>query len=68
MDKTMTVIQFVMACIMLACILIGVTAHIIKGNITSIIGYGVAFLMIYLIWAMTKLAYKEMRAEFKKNN
>ncbi len=66
MEKTMSVIQFVMACIMLACILFGVTAHIIMGNITSIIGYGVALLMTYLIWSMTKLAYKEMREEFKK--
>lgn len=64
--KIMSVCQFVMGCIMLACALIGIIAHSIMGNITSILGYIVAFVCIYLIYQIFRISYIEMREEFKK--
>lgn len=61
MERTMYVSQFVMACVMLLCVAVGVTAHIIKGNITSFLGYLVSFVFLYLTWILVRIAYKEMR-------
>jgi hypothetical protein len=66
MDKIMAVIQFVLACLMLACVIVGVAAHIIAGNLSSIMNFAVALFIIYLTLAITKIAYREMREMLKK--
>jgi hypothetical protein len=66
LDKIMSVGQFVIGCIMFACVLTGVVAHSIMGNITSPVGYIVAFVFVYLVWQMLRISYKEMSDEFKK--
>lgn len=66
MEKIMYITQFAMACVMLLCVVIGVVAHIIKGNITSIIGYLVSFIFLYLLWVLVRTAWREMRDEKNK--
>lgn len=63
MERTMYIFQFVMACIMFLCVSAGVVAHIIKGNITSFLGYLVSFVFLYLTWVLVRISYREMRKE-----
>lgn len=61
MERTMYVSQLVMACVMLLCVAVGVVAHIIKGNITSLLGFLVSFIFLALTWSLVRISYREMR-------
>ncbi|MEG2599513.1 MAG: hypothetical protein RSA66_08570 [Muribaculaceae bacterium] len=66
MDKLFSISQFLIAILMLLCVLVEVVAHSIMGHITSIIGYVVAFIFIFLMWKLVHLSWKELREENKK--
>ena len=50
MDKTFALGQLILASIMLACVVIGVPANIIVGNITSIGGILFSLGIVYMVW------------------
>lgn len=66
MDKFMYIIQFIMACIMLLCVIVSAVAHTVMGHITSFLGYLVAIIFIVLTYPLFRIALREMLNEFKK--
>ncbi len=50
-----------MASIMLACVVIGVPANIIVGNITSIGGILFSLGIVYLVWLIVRESWKEYK-------
>lgn len=61
MDKTFNIAQLIIAAVIFICCLGGVVGHIVLGHITSILGFIVSFVFIYLSWVLLRIAYKEMR-------
>lgn len=65
MDKTFALGQLILASIMLACVVIGVPANIIVGNITSIGGILLSLGIVYLVWLIVRESWKEYKEECK---
>ena len=61
MDKTVALGQLILASIMLACVVIGVPANIIVGNITSIGGILFSLGIVYLVWLIVRESWKEYK-------
>ena len=61
MDKTFTIAQLITAAVIFLCVVAGVIGHIVLGHITSIIGFLVSILFIYLSWVLLRISYKELR-------
>ncbi len=61
MDKTFTIAQLIIAAVIFLCVVAGVIGHIVLGHITSIIGFLVSILFIYLSWVLLRISYKELR-------
>ena len=59
-DKFMSITQFVLACIMLACVIIEIVAHVVMGNITSILGYIVSLIFLLLSWSLFRISLNEL--------
>ena len=59
MDKTFALGQLILASIMLACVVIGVPANIIVGNITSIGGILFSLGIVYMVWLIVRESWKE---------
>ena len=61
MDKTFSFVQLIIAAIIFLCVVSGVIGHIVLGHITSIFGFIVSIVFIYLSWVLLRLSYKELR-------
>ena len=66
MDRLLILGQFIVAIIMLLCIITLVIAHTLNGNINSIAGFLMSLLFIFLGWQLVRLPFREMRNELKK--
>lgn len=60
MDKTFSFVQLIIAAIIFLCVVSGVIGHIVLGHITSIFGFIVSIVFIYLSWVLLRLSYKEL--------
>lgn len=61
MDKIFTITQLIIAAVIFLCVIASVICHIVLGHITSIFGFIVSFVFIYLSWVLLRLSYKELR-------
>ena len=61
MDKTFTFVQLIIAALIFLCVVASVVGHIVLGHITSVFGYLVSFVFIYLSWALLRISYRELR-------
>lgn len=61
MDKTFSIAQMIVALVIFLCVVTGVTAHLILGNITSFFGFIVSGVFVYLAWGLLRISYKEFR-------
>lgn len=66
MSRIQSITQFVLACIMMLCIVIECIAHLVMGNITTIFGCIVALIFLVLMWNLLSISWREMRDECKK--
>lgn len=60
MDKTFSIAQLIIAAVIFLCVITGVVGHIVLGHITSIFGFIVSIVFIYLSWMLLRLSYKEL--------
>lgn len=60
MDKIFTITQLIIAAVIFLCVITGVVGHIVLGHITSIFGFIVSIVFIYLSWVLLRLSYKEL--------
>jgi hypothetical protein len=60
MDKTFSIAQLIIAAVIFLCVITGVVGHIVLGHITSIFGFIVSIVFIYLSWVLLRLSYKEL--------
>lgn len=63
MEKIFQLAQFIIACLMFACVLTGAVAHIVMGHITSIIGFGVVAIFLIFTGYFVKVAWIELHEE-----
>ena len=61
MDKTFTFVQLIIAALIFLCVVASVVGHIVLGYITSVFGYLVSFVFIYLSWVLLRISYRELR-------
>ena len=61
MDKTFSFAQLIIAALIFLCVIGGVISHILLGHITSIFGFLVSFVFIYLSWVLLRISYRELR-------
>lgn len=61
MDKTFSFVQLIIAALIFLCVIGGVISHILLGHITSVLGYLVSFVFIYLSWVLLRISYRELR-------
>ena len=61
MDKTFTFVQLIIAALIFLCVVASVVGHIVLGHITSVFGYLVSFVFIYLSWVLLRISYRELR-------
>lgn len=61
MDKIFTITQLIIAAVIFLCVIASVIGHIVLGHITSIFGFIVSIVFIYLSWVLLRLSYKELR-------
>lgn len=60
MDKTFSIAQLIIVAVIFLCVITGVVGHIVLGHITSIFGFIVNIVFIYLSWVLLRLSYKEL--------
>lgn len=60
MDKTFSIAQLIIVAVIFLCVITGVVGHIVLGYITSIFGFIVSIVFIYLSWVLLRLSYKEL--------
>ena len=56
MDKTFTFVQLIIAALIFLCVVASVVGHIVLGHITSVFGYLVSFVFIYLSWVLLRIS------------
>ena len=61
MDKTFTIAQLIIAAVVFLCVLASVIGHIVLGHVTSLIGFLVSLVFIYLSWVLLRISYRELR-------
>lgn len=61
MDKTFTFVQLIIAALIFLGVVASVVGHIVLGHITSVFGYLVSFVFIYLSWVLLRISYRELR-------
>ena len=50
-----------MAAMVFLCATAGIVCHIAQGHATSVSGFLVSFVFLYLSWALLRISYKELR-------
>ena len=60
MDKTFTIVQLIIAVLVFLCVIASVIGHIVLGHVTSLFGFLVSFVFVYLSWVLLRISYKEL--------